>query len=733
MRLRLLIFLMSGLAQLAHAEPITVRSGDHNAFTRLAFDIPQNVQWTVEQKAQIVTLRFAEHRDGFGLDTVFDRIDRRHIEAIKADENSVEISLACDCIAEAFRVSGRMMAIDVRDRRPEELVPVPSTVAETLAEKAHTPKVVAPSVRLPERVSDTSLPIIIAPDPVDGPSASLLKGLQNELIREIGAATTQGVLTPARRADIPKVTESPASAPKPSAALPQAQIAAPQPSGNIRISSSLDPQGSSATTPTDQMRQDLSCIPAQTIAVETWSDGRQMMLQVADLRTRLYNDRDAVDHAAAQQLARIYIHYGFGPEAMRVLQLDPKLQKQNGALIELGEIMEYGFVRTPRVLQNSLECSGPAALWAVLAVRQIDSTIAIDINAVLRSLNSLPLHLRSFLAPELSRRFLEYGDTQSAAAALRSIERVTSEYEPDALMAKASLDLAKGNVERAQASLERVMSSNSAQSAEALIAYVDARLEAGESIEEDVALLVEAYLQELKDSPLAPALQRARVLSLAQSGQFDAAFSALDNQQPELRDNVLEALAATADDIVFLEHVFGAIKADAPHSAPQTRLQLSERLMALGFAAEAERLLSPSAAEFSTPGARRLKARIALAQNKPALSRAHLLGLKTEEDLRLIAQAQQMSGDMAGASDTFAKLRDTEAAGRTALLSENWAAQLDKNAPDYGPLAGIATAAIDPDPAPDGMLSRTRSALAESAETRRTLRALMLDQAAAQN
>ncbi|MEO0939503.1 MAG: hypothetical protein AAFY38_15220 [Pseudomonadota bacterium] len=714
------------LSGAASAAPISVRSGDHAGFTRLAFDLPGALPWVLEAEGRRVTLRFSGHSAGFDTDAVFDRIDRTRIARVAENGDGLLIELNCDCVAEAFDVSARMVALDVRP-----------TVAKAASAQLKAPAAV-PAVSGPPLPVVTQADSLEQPEPVPD-TAGLLDSLQQELTREVASATTQGVLAP-NGLPMPSPGESAVEPTRTDRSkLPEVSVVPPPANSSIRITSSLDVplRDASGADLTSEIGE--GCIPAAEVAVADWSDGRSMPEQISDLRQSLFNERDGVDGTVAVTLARTYIHFGFGPEAMRVLQLDPDLQRHNGALIEMGEIMEYGHVRSPRLLHRGIECDGAPGLWAMLADPETRDAAAFDVKGILRELSALPLHLREILAPELSRRLLAYGEMAAAEAALRVVERVPTSVGPDAQFAKATIDMAAGDIASAQAGLEAVVDSNSAQSAKALIAYVDSRLAEGQPVSQDTALLVQAYLNELRGGPLEPELRRAQVLSLAQSSQFDAAFEIMNTSDvasdasKDLRTTVLRRLTEQADDIVFLSHVFAELSSISAQTDADTRLELATRLVALGFPHQAEMALRPVVPRLNEPDARRLKARIALDQRKPALALAHLLGLNSEEDLRLSAKAKEMAGDLEGASALFAQLDDKKAADRTALLSGSWASRLAQSEEAFGALADIAGADMTLSPELNGMLGRSRAALLESAQSRRTLEALVLGSEAQQN
>ena len=115
---RIVIMLSCILAPvLAHAQTVPVRSGEHANFTRLVFDLPRRVDWTLEPGTDQVTLRLAAGKWTFDTRSVFDRIRRERVRNLTADPESpdVLIELGCPCDVTAFWHGRAMLVVDVRD------------------------------------------------------------------------------------------------------------------------------------------------------------------------------------------------------------------------------------------------------------------------------------------------------------------------------------------------------------------------------------------------------------------------------------------------------------------------------------------------------------------------------------------------------------------------------------------------------------------------------------------
>ncbi|APX13291.1 hypothetical protein BWR18_17590 [Tateyamaria omphalii] len=413
--------------------------------------------------------------------------------------------------------------------------------------------------------------------------------------------------------------------------------------------------------------------------------------------------------------------------------MDAGLQTSNPALIDIANIMEFGGAGDNGYLSRFLDCDSDVALWAILSKETLHSYETVNSKAAIRTLSSLPLHLRQHIAPALSKKLLAYGDEDGAAAALRGLERTAEPLSSAAELAKADIELVQGNTVSAQARLERVVGSNDQQSAEALVRYVDTQFNTSVEIDESIAALVEAYAIEFRDDPLGEKLRRAHVLALATSGQFDAAFSALErisssrieNASAELRSSVLEVLSRDAPEGVFVRQAFENIADGSVEISQQAALLLVERLVELGFFAEAEQLLFAQSDIPQTPKNRQLRAEVSLGLSRPLEALSLLRGLEGQQAARLRARANTLNGDHDSAYEILRDIGADADSLQAAWLSDDWQVLLEPDAPVLGPVMEIASSQLDTSTDIDGMLGRIQSALQDSADARAVIEQLI--------
>lgn len=742
----------------AFADPIGIRSGAHQDFARLVLDVPTLLDWRLERRASGARLILNGHNDGFEISAIFDRIDRSYISSVEADNSGINITFNCDCEATVFSQGNRMIVVDVSNASEkviEDVIPngafafvgqqslqfdgLPPRAkagSKGTSQKLSIVQAVAPLSLLLDNTESENLGVS-SENPVATPDHDQMRVARQKLTKEIGVAATRGILERVEnglKTYISPISPHIDTSIFDSSLPPEQPLVSPsQTRENIRISSSADTPRTAEQAMLISTSLGVSCINPAGVAVQNWGSQVGLTNRLADLRGRLFGEFDRMDQAMAVELAQTYLHYGFGAEARQILLMDETLAHAHPALISIAEIMEYGHSQGSTFLQHFLDCDSDVALWSILSVEDISPSETINAQAALLSLSSLPMHLRSFIAPELSRRLLAYGDENAAAAALRSLERAPGTLSPNANLAKANLEMAQGKTIQAQNRLSDVVDSNAEQSAEALIQFVDSHLEEDAEIDETVATLVEAYALEMRDSTIGDELRRTHVLALGKSGQFSEAFEALSRvrarnaniSEDTLRSSVLDLLTRNASEAEFLDHTFKQMTIAPETLSSRTRHKIAERLHILGFHRQAEEVLEVGPQEANAPRTTLLRARLSLALGRPQEALTLLFSETSSEASLLRAKAEMKAGDYAEAHSIYEEMGDEVNSSRTAWMADDWVALVDEASPIFGPVARVAQTSLETPAELEGMLERTTSAISESKEARRIITELL--------
>jgi tetratricopeptide (TPR) repeat protein len=444
---------------------------------------------------------------------------------------------------------------------------------------------------------------------------------------------------------------------------------------------------------------------------------------------QLYNDAGNLIDGHVLNRATLYLHFGFGAEAKQVAKLSPELERSHPHLYDLADIFDYGRARAPRMLHKFANCESDLALWGILAADNSSTTTPVNTKAALRGLENLPVHLRGFVGRELSKRLIERGDPESASIALRSSERMTPKNATDASLAKAMISETYGNREASTEVLKEVISQNSAESPKALIALVEQYLDSGQTVPPEIALAIEAFLFEFRNTPIGNDLTRAHILASANSGQFSKAFKAfqaamIDNILVDPRDTesrLLAALASRAEDIVFLEHAFDTSLTRGRNVDQDALLSVAERLLSLGFTDQAETVLLSADHDKFARKQRVLEARIHLTKGNAGSALSQLSDLEGRDVELLRAEALRISGENSASQAAFLSANDPLGAAITGWTAENWTPLVTPDDPIFGPVKTLAEEQISQITAGETLLSDTERALQSAEDARRAL------------
>lgn len=721
----------------AQAQQIVVRSGDHSTFSRVTVAIPETQLWEMQHNKQEVVVAFPGFAGSFDLQDVFLRMRRDRIADISADNGSITLRKNCPCEASVFR-SGSLLVIDVADPNEE---PIGSATNSSAALRYIRPPIkekntvfqqpILPWIGGHPPFAETGKTERTARDVENSviDRNRLLTDVQEDLVEKVANAASSGLLEISNRSrSLPAIEngEVMKAETTPKTTTPQALNDV---SRNLRITSSMDQPNRSGIPSLNATSAGATCPDEKLFSVEEWGGETDFSAQIGPARNALMDARDRLDIKAAKNLAELYIYFGFGAETLDVLGLDPELYAANVHLAQIATILEHGAIERPNRIGAFTDCSSDVAMWASLSFRTVPSGVLIDTNATLRALNKLPMHLRFILAPALSERLLQYGDHQSAATALRSIERLPDDLATNAIMAQADLVIEAGEI--ANESLEDVIAANTEDSPAALVKLVKGKLADDQALSPETASLVEAYAQELRGTEIGNQLLHTRVLALSQSEQFAQAFDALEELSTslsprvgiELHQAILERLVKRAPDITFLEHMFTESKTEIGAVPDSTKLLLASRLMDLGFATQAQELLTEIPDDPKQDRRQILAARAAIALMQPFQAQAALIGMEGQEAEVLLAEAKEMTGSYAEAAELFRKNDSELRAMQASWLSDQWRDLTEPTA-----INAIATLA-QPMAAPSdlGPLGQANMALEESNSAKQALQTLLAD------
>ncbi|WP_101067134.1 coiled-coil domain-containing protein [Roseovarius salinarum] len=771
---RLLALSILACGSPALAQTVTVRSGEHERFSRLVFDLPSRMDWQLSPTGDGRELSLARQDLVFDTSEVFSRIPRTRLSglSVDAETGTIQLSLACDCTVNGFWYGESFLVIDIespeegeaeraeRPARPSrDAFESPSPVdqgSERADGKGNDPTGAqstssgGPTELALERLVPPGEPDATGNAPA---TAGRLSVARDRLLRNLARAASQGLLTPLDRTQAkekPAVDDQvPERSPQgraPDASAKEMKPSVPEPPdrrtpaglANLKAQSTVDRDFRARYPETEQTRDGEFCLDAEELAIGEWADDGGFGNQLGRLRAQLTGELGETSPDTALALARFYLHFGFGAEAGQALRFVELPARTHSVLTALARIMEDGHAGAENILADQLSCDSPAAFWSVLSHERLPRGRAIDTDAVLRTLSGLPQHLRPYLGGMLADRFMNADRKASARDVLRILDRAPAEAHARARLVHAEIALADNEHEVAESQLDDVARAGKPASARAVLRRIESRLARDAAISYETAQLAAALATEHRGTPLGRDLERAQILAAAASGAFEEAYAHLDRIETRrgalasdgVPSELLALMAETADDVTFLRFAAARHPEGGEMPAPQAANAAARRLLELGFTKPAARYLETEAEGAARREQRLLRAERFLQLRLPRQAEAALLGLSGDAANKLRARARSMAGEHGAAHAYYQALGEPRKAEREAWLGGDWSALRDSENEVLARIARLATG----DPGADdvsagatqnGALARKRHLIEDAGATRASMEALL--------
>lgn len=585
-RLILTLYLVL-LAGIASAQTVRVTSGEHEGFARLVLQTGAPAGWTLTRTDRGYGLALAGLRREFDLSTVFRLIGRDRLTAIRTDPATRQLILevGCACHAIAFDHRPGVIVIDIRDGPPPA-----GSAFELGADGTVQPQLGATIMaRAPARPRprpgfgarydwlDTLLGPHAPPQPPPEPHKAELRGpeplmpevagpsqpaeaaaLQKDLIRSLADGAARGVVD----LRLPPPDAPPAS--QGSAGMAQVRVTAP-----------------SRPTDRDPGRDHAGrdCPPDAAVVPALWGSEAPIPSQMAAASSGLVGELDRPDPEAVLRAAKFLLHLGFGAEARQVLAAFPASVPDRARLESLGHLADETPDPAPAFV-GLHACGNAAALWSLLSDPAPPRAGGLNVVAVRAAFSGLPPHLRRLFGPRVVDRLLVLDEREAAESVRAALSRVSAGDAPEVALVEVGLALSDGDADTAARLAETAAAAGGPQSRAALVALVEAKAAARSPLSPDIALALAAMWREAPD----PALARALALAQGLGGGFEQAM-ALAAGQPDLSRDLWDILARLGADDQLLIHAMVPPGLDL---SQETEGLIAERLMALGFPAEAE-------------------------------------------------------------------------------------------------------------------------------------------------
>ncbi|WP_374645912.1 hypothetical protein [Tabrizicola sp.] len=705
--IRLACLFLLPLALPALAETASIRSGEHDGFTRLVVELPSASGWTLGRTPMGYGFAFAgPSQPDYELGRVWDLIPRTRLQALRVEPGlgALQLSLACDCHVLPFEYRPGVIVLDIKDGPAPAGSGFEQPFDPGAAEVVDAPQAEATGYDwlsdLPGTTGGRSIPPGL-PDLATG--AVSLEPLRDQLLAEISRGAAEGVVDMELPGKPPKVADAAL------ADLPGSHVHIGDLPG---VAASL---GGGSTEPAILAE----CAPGEMLDLPAWGEGQSPLDLLAGGRSGFYGEFDAVKIDAVLVSVRRHLFLGFGAEARQYAALIPAAEAppELAWYQSMSHLVEGESDPTTPFAQM-LPCDGPAALWAAFALDRLPQGKDVNVEAIQRSFLALPPHLRMALGAGLAEKMLARGDGDAARLIRDSMERAPFADAGTIALLDAKVDLQADRPEAARDHATFAVAAAGTDIAP-MITLVDTHLPRAEPLSPEVAESLAAVLEESDGRADEPAIHRALVLALALSGQTAAAFDASEGAAPPELWQVAGRLAPDDD---FLAHAVLAPDQDPPGIAPEVRGQIARRLLDLGFADSALQWLGPLGPE-AAAGDRLLAAEGELARGDARATLAFLGGLDLPEANALRGRAHAQLGDFAPARALFMAAGNAEEAARLRTWTRDWPGL---SAEGSEPWKAAATLVVAPDPeAEAGLLARGTRLAEDGARARDAVAALL--------
>ncbi|MDC0116164.1 hypothetical protein OAH97_01645 [Octadecabacter sp.] len=704
---------------LAHAQPVSIRSGEHDTFSRLVLSTGVTVEWQIIPNSAGYTLELIGVDNGFDISAIFDRIPRRRIlNVAQQSPNTLAIDVDCACHADVFLWRPDELVLDIIDGPDPN---ASSSVGETFENDitlSNEAQSVLPDLLELRTVSTPLLfPFKIPMTEQDVHELPELMATEAALLEGLARASSQGFLSPALKP--PSNVEENIMVSEDLPDLPGPPLNVGQP--GIGISTALD-RDLALINDVISGTMGQKCLPGDLFEIANWADSRALHVQISALAEGLAGEFGQETLEAEDDLARLYIHFGFGAEARSVLRENASMSQSRQILYELADIVDDYSGPYP-LIATQAGCPSAAAIWAFYAVPAFLDEDAL--NNLLQQFFMVPQPLRGQIAPRLARKFVQIGNPDAASRLLQASENHDVETTHAVQATRALIAEEMDDPQEAIIMLEQEVSHNVRTTPNSLIHLIELELREGQVPEEGDLELAATMRQENRGTSIEGTLAVAEARGRIALRQYQASLDLVAGRQTpdalSVVDQTFDHMAGNATDASFLEFGF----ADLPNgiTAP-TENAMARRLIDLGFPQRAADVLRGSADGIVASERRYLRAEAAIGMEDYFKAIETLSGMSDPRARNLLSNAYSGLGDhtealtVGGSGDHISSDRTLEfrAAAWDRLIVE-----------DDEVLSNFAQAILTPSVTIQAeTLADRREILAQSEESRRAIEGLLL-------
>ncbi|WP_170329691.1 hypothetical protein [Ruegeria arenilitoris] len=704
-RFALIVSALFAAATGAAARDATVRSGEHDGYTRLVVQVPPDTGWVLQQTKNGARLNVALEDVAFITGAVFQRLTRNRLAAISQAEPGapLELEFGCDCVATAFLFKNTMIVVDIAPGtfQPPLTSDIPG-LALPKAPKKNTPP------GLDHSTAAVELPLLNL-------NAS---GFEDQLATRLLQGADRGIV------DLKIAPVGPRA--------PTGNQSLFNPSGlalNIQVTSILDDLNGLLGPSIPLLERRPPCVSSAELAFDDWSDKHPFAEQASRLRAGLYQEFDTIDKSRALQLAKLYAYFGFGAEAIRVLELLDEYTPETERIAAIARVLDGSPLSDANVFAGLQRCESDVAFWAILTEGRLRDDA--NLTAIEQTFVRLPNHLRRHTGPMLSNILVEAQELEAARRVLRSVGRVEHLASASTTQAKAKVAAAEHDGPLAETLLTEAIEAPDAtlEAPLALARLVDKRWVERGSISPHQLDLAESYTVEFRRSDIGPLMRQTHAVALSLGQEFDAALDVVAELQTrdtaETLDRVVLVLTERADDATFLRRVLTLSHDQSQELTTDTAVIVADRLARLGFFTQARALAKRPQDSLKRRERARLRAKAALYDQRPHQAILELADDSSEEASPIRAEAFQKAGDFEAAGDLLRVSGRLEESNRLFWLADLTDKAVLEEGEKYSRITETTQDLVtSPSRLPEKPLADARALLQDSEATRKRIRKL---------
>ncbi len=623
-----LVWFLSALP-LAAQQVISVKSGEHEGFSRLVLRVDPSVTWEVVNAHGRATLRFPDHEYRFSTVRVFDKITTARISSLTETHpesgSELQLRLNCACEVQSYVFNENYIVLDVYDGPelgPAESVAIggsqwqpdalpfiqPPNIparfsAFVMVEAPTQPRLLpdTPPENDPTPAPDMAAPS--APDMVveverethaDSAGDGVISDMEAlagaavsdmnttvetednpEMLARIEEAQAQLLAQLTRAADqglvnfvpVPvKEIEIAHEAPEPTPA-PEPET----PELDPLLMQQLSARTAYANTTEDALSDIVNqfampqCMDDSVFSMEGWGGEEGFSEQLASLRRALLGEFDTMDEKKAEQIVQLYLRYGLGAEA-RLMLREHDFELEHAALYQdMAALIEGEPELAEGPILQGAGCGGAHEMWYLASGS--GNYHVLEPLTITDAFSAYPIEVRSLIGPPLAQAFIDREQVEAAHVVLEIVRRAESGVTTAQRMAEAQVMEEQHNLDDAAHVYRDIAIGNSENAPEALIAYARTVLASERPIPDTLLVDLESAAFFNRDTENADPLRLWEIKVRALVAGPEAAMAQITENLHE-RPHITEELKAIA------AHIFEDATADEVGDYPYAQLVL---------------------------------------------------------------------------------------------------------------------------------------------------------------